>query len=82
MESNLSLALSSISKSRTVRDCVVDFADSHRLQRPMDECRSRRFTGADPDGPEHQHDCYHAAIRPADQRSRGRCHLEYLRTSQ
>ena len=40
MESNLSPALSSISKSRTVRDCVVDFADSHRLQRPMDECRS------------------------------------------
>lgn len=39
------------------------------------------ITGADPDGPEHQHDCYHAAVRPADQRSRGRCHPEYLRTA-
>ena len=39
------------------------------------------ITGADPDGPEHKHDCYHAAVRPADQRSRGRCHPEYLRTA-
>ena len=48
------------------RYCFVHFADSNCLQRAMDQRRTRRPTGINPDGAEHRHHHYHSGIRSAD----------------